>query len=102
MKKHVPRAVLAALALGAGLAFAAPAHADTQGYLDYLSNHGIANPQGNAMNGTTYLSQGQQECAALRNGKSEEWLIGQLEHVMDRADSGLIVVGAHQYLCPGA
>jgi hypothetical protein len=86
----------------AAITFAAPAHADTQGYFDYLSDHGVANPQGNAMNGTTYLSQGQQECAALRNGKSEEWLIGQLEHVMDRADSDLIVVGAHQYLCPGA
>ena len=98
----ISKLMIGGVAALAAITFAAPAHADTQGYLDYLSNHGVANPQGTAMNGTTWLSQGQQECAALRGGKSEEWLIGQLEHVMDRADSDLIVVGAHQYLCPGA
>jgi Protein of unknown function (DUF732) len=95
MMKHVSRGALAALALGAGLAFAAPAHADTQGFLDYMRNHGYANAE-------SYLSQGMQECEALREGKSEGWLIGQLEHVMSRAESQLVVVGAHQYLCPGA
>jgi Protein of unknown function (DUF732) len=85
----------AALALGAGLAFAAPAHADTQGYTDFLRSHGIPNPEG-------LVSQGMQECEALRSGKSETWLIGQLEHVMDAAQSDDIVVAAHRYLCPDA
>lgn len=100
MNMHKP--LIGVMAVFAAITFAAPAHADTQGYFDYLSNHGVANPQGNAPNGTTWLSQGQQECSALRGGKSEEWLIGQLEHVMDQADSGLIVVGAHKYICPDA
>jgi hypothetical protein len=95
MLKHVSPAALAALAVGAGLVFAAPAHADTQGFLDYMRNHGYANAE-------SYLSQGMQECAALRNGKPEGWLIGQLEHQMSRAESELVVVGAHQYLCPDA
>jgi hypothetical protein len=95
MLRHVSRAALAALALGGGLAFAAPAHADTQGYIDYLRNHGMPNPE-------SQVSRGMQECQALRSGKSEGWLIGQLEHVMSQADSSLIVVGAYQYLCPGA
>jgi len=89
--KKVMLVVAGALAL----ATAAPAHADTQGYIDFLRNHGVPNPE-------SYVSQGQQECEALRSGKSEGWLIGQLEHVMDRATSDNIVVGAHQYLCPGA
>jgi hypothetical protein len=101
MMKHVSGAAVAALALGAGLAFAAPARADTQGFLDYMRSHGYAN-QGPTSNGNTYLSQGQQECAALRAGKSESWLIGQLESQLSRAESQLVVTGAHQYLCPGA
>jgi hypothetical protein len=43
MMKHVSGAAVAALALGAGLAFAAPARADTQGFLDYMRSHGYAN-----------------------------------------------------------
>jgi Protein of unknown function (DUF732) len=95
MMKHVSPAALAALALGAGLAFAAPAHADTQDFLNYMRNHGYANAE-------SYLSQGMQECAALRAGKSQGGPIGQLEHQLRRAESELVVVGAHQYLCPGA
>lgn len=95
MLKHVSRTAFAALALGAALVFAVPAHADTQGFLNYMRDHGYANAE-------SYLSQGQQECAALRQGKSESWLIGQLEHQLSRAESQLVVTGAHQYLCPDA
>ena len=95
MMKHLARAALAPLALAAGLAFAAPAHADTQGFLDYMRNHGYANAE-------SYLSQGVQECAALRAGKPGGWLIGQLEHQLSRAESGLVAVGALKYLCPEA
>jgi hypothetical protein len=63
MKKHASRAALAALALGASLAFAAPAHADTASYLAWLQNHGVSDP---LANGTSLLSMGTQECAALR------------------------------------
>jgi Protein of unknown function (DUF732) len=95
MIKHVSRAALAALTFGVGLAFAPPAHADTQGFLNYMRTHGYANAE-------SYLNQAQQQCQALRSGKSEGWLIGQLEHQMSRAESELVVTGAHQYLCPGA
>lgn len=100
MMKHVSQAAPAALALAAGLAFAAPAHADAQGFIDYMRSHGYTNPV--APNGNTYLSQGQQECSALREGKPEGWLIGQLESQLSRAESELVVTGAHQYLCPDA
>jgi hypothetical protein len=41
MIKQGSAAALAALALGARLAFAAPAHADTADYLAWLQNHGV-------------------------------------------------------------
>jgi len=99
MMGRVSWAVLAALALGAGLALAAPAHADAAGYLAWLQDHGVTAP---LPNGTSLLSMGTQECAALREGKSERFLIGQLEHVTGRAQSEDIVVATHQYLCPDA
>jgi len=100
MKKHSSGAALAALALGAGLAFAAPAHADTAAYLEWLQNHGVSDP---LANGTSLLSMGLQECNALRGGQSESFLIGNLEKVgVGRAQSEDVVYAAHQYLCPDA
>jgi hypothetical protein len=83
----------------AAVFLAAPAHADTQGYLAWLQSHGVSDP---APNGNSLVSQGQQECQALQSGKSQSWLIGQLESQMGSAQAEDIVVAAHQYLCPGA
>ena len=99
--KHFARIAISALALGAGLLFAAPAHADAEGFNDYMRSHGYPN-LGPTSNGNTYLNQAMQECSALRAGKSENWLIGQLESQLSRAESQLVVIGAHQYLCPDA
>ncbi len=99
MMNHASRAGFAALAIGAGLALAVPAHADDASYLTWLQNHGVTGP---LPNGTSLLSMGTQECDALRHGKPEGWLIGQLEHVTGRAQSEDIVVAAHQQLCPDA
>jgi hypothetical protein len=99
MTNHAARAALSMLALGAGLALAAPAHADDAGYLAWLADHGVTAP---LPNGTSLLSMGTQDCAALREGKSERFLIGQLESVTGRAQSEDIVVAAHRYLCPDA
>ena len=63
--------------LAAGITLAPLAQADAQGFLDYMRDHGYPN-QGPTNTGFTYLSQAQQECAALRAGQSESWLIGQL------------------------
>ncbi len=99
MTNHAARAALSIVVLGSGLALAAPAYADDASYLSWLSNHGVTAP---LPNGTSLLSMGTQECAALREGKSERFLIGQLESVTGRAQSEDIVVAAHQYLCPDA
>jgi hypothetical protein len=48
--------------------------------------------------------QGLQECAALREGKSELFLMGQLiqAYGWGKAQAEDVVGGAHQYLCPDA
>ena len=99
MTNHTARAALSMLALGVGLAFAATAHADDASYLSWLADHGVTAP---LPNGTSLMSMGTQECAALREGKSERFLIGQLESITGRAQSDDIVVAAHRYLCPDA
>ena len=87
-------------ALVVGIACAPLAQADDQGFMNYMASHGYSSPTG--MNGVNYLSQARQECSALRAGKSEKWLIGQLESELSIAEAGLVVTGAHQYLCPDA
>jgi hypothetical protein len=100
MIKQASAAALAALALGAGPAFAAPAHADTADYLAWLQNHGVPDP---LPNGTSLVSMGTQECAALREGKSESFLTDNLEKVgVGIAPAGDVVYAAHHYLCPDA
>jgi hypothetical protein len=100
MIKQGSAAALAALALGAGLAFAAPAHADTADYLAWLQNHGVPDP---LPNGTSLVSMGTQECAGLRAGRSESFLTDNLEKVgVGIAPAGDVVYAAHHFLCPDA
>lgn len=54
------------------------------------------------MNGVNYLSQAQLACSALRSGQSESPLTSALESKSSIAESGLVVSGAHQFLCPDA
>lgn len=84
MKKLLIPAVTSAAVL-----LAAPAHADTQRFLDYMQNHGYTNAK-------NYLSQGQQECEAPQSDTSESWSIDQLEHCLNIAESQLIATAAHQ------
>jgi hypothetical protein len=83
--------------LAAGIVCAPLAHADMSSYLAYLQNHGVLSydPNGN---------QGLQECAALREGKSELFLMGQLiqAYGWGKAQAEDVVGGAHRYLCPDA
>ena len=76
-----------------------PAHADAQGFIDYMQNYGYHSAVSG--DGYSYVSQGQQVCQALQSGASESSQIGRLGGLMSRAESGLVVQGAHQYLCPG-
>jgi Protein of unknown function (DUF732) len=85
----------------AAVFLATPAHADEQGFNNYMASHGYPS-LGPSGTGFTYLSQAQQECSAMRGGKPQEWLIGQLESQLSSAEAGLVVTGAHQYLCPDA
>lgn len=90
--------VFAPLALG--VVFTAPAHADAAGFSNYMQTHGYSNPIG--MNGVNYLGQAQLVCSALRSGQSESSLTNALEGKLSIAESGLVVSGAHQFLCPDA
>ena len=100
MTSRGSRVVLAALIFGTGLAFAAPAVADTADYLAWLQNHGVPDP---LPNGTSLVSMGTQECAALRGGQSESFLTDNLEKVgVGIAPAGDVVYAAHHYLCPDA
>ena len=93
--------LIGGIAALAAITFSPLAHADAPGFNDYMASHGYPS-LGPSGTGFTYLSQAQQECSAMRNGKSQEWLIGQLESQLSRAEAGLVVTGAHQYLCPDA
>jgi hypothetical protein len=100
MTKHLILSAMAAIALGAGLASAAPAQADTQDYLTWLQNHGVSGPLANGMD---LESAGSMECAGLRAGRPEKFLIDNLEGVgIGIAPAEDVVYAAHHYLCPGA
>lgn len=100
MRERTLRAPLAALALGVGLAFAAPAHADTGEYLAWLQNHGVSDL---LANGASLLSTGTSECNALSADRSESFLIDNLDKVgAGRAPADDVVYAAHHYLCPDA
>ena len=84
--------------LAAGIAGAPQAQADMNSYLAYLQNHGVLSYDSNGSLGT-------QECAALRQGKSEEFLMGQLIQaypMWGKVQAEGIVQGAHRNLCPDA
>jgi hypothetical protein len=78
------------------------AHADSGAYLEWLTSHGVVG-NGPGQYGEEFLLQtGTNTCAAIREGKSDSFLMGQLidAYQMGRAQSDDIVYAAHHYLCP--
>jgi hypothetical protein len=100
MNNRTSMAVLAVLGIGVGLTFPAPSQADADEYLAWLQNRGVSDP---LANGASLLSTGTSECNALRAGRSESFLVDNLEKVgVGRAQSEDVVYAAHHYLCPAA
>lgn len=84
-----------AIGVAAVIALAAPAHADDQGYLNYLASHGVPGwPAGPG------LKAGHDACNALRDGSSPESFISTMG-AMGALYGQTVVDGARQYLCPG-
>jgi hypothetical protein len=79
------------------------AHADNDTYLQYLISHGVPDT-GPGTNSSSLVQTGNNECAAIREGKSDLFLFGQLidAYGMGKAQAQDIVYAAHHYLCPGA
>ena len=96
------KALMVAAAV-AGIVCAAPAHADNDTYLQYLISHGVPDT-GPGTSSSSLVQTGNNECAAIREGKSDLFLFGQLidAYGMGKAQAQDIVYAAHHYLCPGA
>lgn len=80
--------------LVAGLAFAVPARADEQGYIDYLNSHGVPTVMRSAT-----LGDGYQICAQIKEGMSPDDAINQ-SFGFQRLWSPAIVYAAQHELCP--
>jgi hypothetical protein len=94
-------AVASAALLVAGLACAPLAQADNDTYLQYLISHGVPDT-GPGTSSSSLVQTGNNECAAMREGKSDLFLMGQLidAYGMGKAQAQDIVYAAHHYLCP--
>ena len=93
-------AALVAIVCSAPLAHADP----VSDYDQFLISHGVVGDGPTKYTEELTLQAGTNACAALKEGKSESFLMRQLidAYQMDEASSDDIVVGAHRYLCPGA
>jgi Protein of unknown function (DUF732) len=78
----------------AALTFAAPAHADEQGYIDYLNSHGVPTPFRSAA-----LGEGYRLCAQIGAGMSPDDAINQ-SLGFQRLWSPATVYAAQHELCP--
>ena len=69
-----------------------------------MISHGVVGDGPGQYSEDFLLQAGTNACAALREGKSESFLMRQLidAYQMGRAQSDDIVAGAHSYLCPDA
>ena len=87
--------------VAAGITFVPVAEADTDLYMQYLISHGVPD-SGPGTESSTLVQTGNNECAAIGEGKSDLFLVGQLIDAygmgMDQAQD--IVYAAHHYLCP--
>jgi Protein of unknown function (DUF732) len=96
------KVLIGVAALAAGITFVPVAQADTDSYLQYLISHGVPNT-GPGTETSSLVQTGNNECAAMREGKSDSFLTGQLINAygMGKAQAEDIVYAAHHYLCPG-
>ena len=97
------KVVVAGVALASVITCAPLAHADSDTYLQYLIDHGVPNA-GPGTDASSLVQTGNNECAAMREGKSDLFLMGQLieAYGMGKAQAQDIVYAAHHYLCPDA
>jgi hypothetical protein len=92
---HRRRWIVAPLVpLAAALTLAAPAHADEQSYIDYLSSHGVP-----TWNRAAALGDGYRICAQIREGMSPDDAVNQ-SFGFDRLWSPATVYAAQHELCP--
>jgi hypothetical protein len=92
---HLRRWIVAPLVpLAAALTLAAPAHADEQGYIDYLNSHGVPTVIRSAA-----LGDGYKICAQIHEGMSPDDAINQY-FGFDRLWSPTTVYAAQHELCP--
>lgn len=89
-------------ALAVGIAFAPLAHPDNESYLQWLISHGVVGDGAGYYSSDFALQTGSNSCAAIKAGKSDIFLMGQLidAYEMGKAQAEDFVVGAHRYLCP--
>jgi hypothetical protein len=91
--------------LAAGIVCAAPAHADPNDqYLQYLISHNVVD-QGPGTASSTLVQTGNNVCAGIRGGQSDQSALYQLMDAyygMGKAQGEDIVYAAHHYPCPGA
>ena len=92
---HLRRWIVAPLVpVTAALALSAPAHADEQSYIDYLSSHGVP-----TWNRAAALGDGYRICAQIREGMSPDDAVNQ-SFGFDRLWSPATVYAAQHELCP--
>lgn len=94
--RQQPWIVAPVVSLAAALAFAAPAHADDAGYLDYVRSHGV--PYSN-LNPAGVLGEGYEMCAQMHEGMSPQDAANQYGGI-DRIWTPAIVYAAQHELCP--
>ena len=92
--------VMSAL-LAAAIIFNPFANADKDTYLQWLASHGVVGD--GAQYGEDFaLQTGNNACAAIKEGKSDSFLMSQLieAYEMGKAQAGDFVYAAHNFLCP--
>jgi hypothetical protein len=104
----VRKALVFPAVLAASLIFAPLAHADPDSasnndqYSQFMISHGVVGDGPGQYSEDFLLQTGTNTCAAIKEGKSDSFLMGQLidAYQMGRAQSDDIVYAAHRYLCP--
>lgn len=96
------KTVLIPAVLAAAVALASQAHADNDQYDQFMISHGIAGSGPGQFSLEYLLQQGNNACAGSQAGRSDSFLIGQLEsgQQLGRAQAEDIVYAPPHYLCP--
>lgn len=87
---------IGAATLFAAVAFAVPAHADDQSYIEYIRSHGQPVPQYAA---NDWVMAGHTACGHLRDGETPAQAAGHSLHPF-RTNGPIVVEAAQHELCP--